>query len=237
METKMLPQANEDHSKDKDKKEKKWKVYKLSGEQSSWSKSYVEEITKKVNADNPRMIFMAEATVDNQLKLDQEKVKCIGDYCKVGVDHAKSMIIFDAKDEDAFNKLLDWWQGKSQKWGIWAVRGQFSNTVMLCTTKAIEKEFHNSMKGEDKTSKKYLWDVIEHSGLAEKSKKHEGKYTLTEVYCDNLDKYLGKIFDWNWCTVIQYLCPAGQPLNWNKGQKERLDDSLETKITLLTTNR
>ena len=72
---------------------------------------------------------------------------------------------------------------------------QFSDTVMLRTTKAIEKEFHNSMKGEDKASKKYLWDVIEHSGLVEKSKKHEGKYTLTEVYRDNLDKYLGKSFD------------------------------------------
>ena len=105
------------------------------------------------------------------------------------------MIVFNIKDEDAFHKLLDWWQDRSQKWEIRAARGQFADTVMLCTIKAIKKEFHNSMKGKDKASKKYLWDVIEHSGLAEKSKKHEGKYTLTEVYRDNLDKYLGKSFD------------------------------------------
>ena len=66
---------------------------------------------------------------------------------------------------------------------------------MLHTIKAIKKEFHNSMKGKDKASKKYQWDVIEHSGLAEKLDKHEGKYTLTEVYRDNLNKYLGKSFD------------------------------------------
>ena len=72
---------------------------------------------------------------------------------------------------------------------------KFANAVMLCTIKAIKKEFHNSMKGEDKASKKYLWDVIEHSGLAKKSAEDEGKYTLTEVYRDNLDKYLGKSFD------------------------------------------
>ena len=145
--------------------------------------------------DNPQTIFMAEAAVQNQIKLDQEKVKCIGNYCKVGVNHAKSMIVFNIKDEDAFHKLLDWWQEKSQKWGIQAARGKFSHTVMLCTIKAIKKEFHNAMKGKDKKSKKYLWDVIEHSGLAEKSKKHEGKYTLTEVYRDNLNKYLGKSFN------------------------------------------
>ena len=63
-----------------------------------------------------------------------------------------------------------------------------------CTIKAIEKKFHNSMKGKDKASKKYLWEVIEHSGLAEKSKKHEGKYTLTEVYQDTLDEYLSRSF-------------------------------------------
>ena len=100
---------------------------------------------------------------------------------------------------------------------------------MLQTIKAIKKEFHNSMKGDAKASKKYLWDVIEHSGLAEKSKKHEGKYTLTEVYCDNLDKYLGKSFNWNRLTLIQYLCPAGRPLNLNKEGKERSDNSLKQK--------
>ena len=61
---------------------------------------YVEEITKKVNVNNPCMIFMAEAAVDNQFKLDQEKVKCIGNYCKVGVDHAKSVIVRDADFDD-----------------------------------------------------------------------------------------------------------------------------------------
>ena len=107
METKTLPRAKEDHSKDKDKEEKNRKVYKLSVEQSSRSKLYVEEITKKVNVDNPRTIFMAEAAVQNQVKLDQEKVKCIGDYSKVGVDHAKSVIVINIKDCDAFHKLLD----------------------------------------------------------------------------------------------------------------------------------
>ena len=51
---------------------------------------------------------MAEAAVQNQVKLDQENVKCISDYCKVGVDHAKSVIVFDIDNEDAFLKLLDW---------------------------------------------------------------------------------------------------------------------------------
>ena len=51
------------------------------------------------------------------------------------------------------------------------------------------------MKGNAKASKKYLWEVIEYSGLAEKLEEHEGKYTLTEVCCDNLDKYLGKSFN------------------------------------------
>ena len=46
------------------------------------------------------------------------------------------------------------------------------------------------MKGEDKKSKKYLWDVIEHSGLAVKLEEHEGKYTLTKVYCNTLNEYL-----------------------------------------------
>ena len=114
METKMLPCAKEDHSKDKDKEEKNRKAYELSVKQSSQSKSYVEEITKKVNVDNPQMIFMAEAAVDNQFKLNQAKLTCINAYCKVGVDHAKSVIVrdadFDDKDEDAFNKLSDWWQ-------------------------------------------------------------------------------------------------------------------------------
>ena len=164
METKTLPQAKEDHSKDKDKEEKNRKVYELSVEQSSRSKSNVEAITKKVKFDNPCTIFMAEAAVDNQFKLDQDKVKRIGEYCQTGVDHAKSVIVrntnFDDKNEDAFNKLSNWWQEKSQKWGIRAVRGQFSNTVMLRTKKAIENKFHTSMKGEDKKSKKYLWDII-----------------------------------------------------------------------------
>ena len=75
IETKTLPRAKEDHSKDKDKEEKNWKVYKLSMEQSSWSKLYVEEITKKVKVDNPQKIFMAESAVENQVKLDQEKGK------------------------------------------------------------------------------------------------------------------------------------------------------------------
>ena len=35
METKTLSQAKEDHSEDKDKEEKNWKIYKLSVEQSS----------------------------------------------------------------------------------------------------------------------------------------------------------------------------------------------------------
>ena len=186
METKTLPQAREVHSKDKDKEEKNRKVYELSVEQSSRSKSYVEAITKKVKVDNPCTIFMAEAAVDNQFKLDQEKVKCISEYCQTGVNHAKSVIVrdanFDEKEEDAFNKLSNWWQEKSKSWGIRAVRGQFSDTIMLCTKKAIEKEFHKSIKGEDKKSKKYLWDVIEHSSLAKKSEKHEGKYILTEIY-------------------------------------------------------
>ena len=120
METKTLPWAKDDNSKDKDKEEKNWEVYELSVEKTSWSKSYVEEITKKVKVDNPQKIFMAEAAVENQVKLDQEKVKCISNYCKVGVDHAKSVITFDIDNKDAFLKLLDWWQDKSQQWGIWA---------------------------------------------------------------------------------------------------------------------
>ena len=136
---------------------------------------------------------MAEAAVDNQFKLDQAKVTCIDAYCKVGVNHAKSVIVINC-NEDAFNELLDWWQEKSQKWGMQAVRGQFSDTVMLCTKKAIENELHNLMKGKDKKSKKYLWDVIEHSGLAVKLEEHEGKYTLTEIYQDTLDEYLSPSF-------------------------------------------
>ena len=158
----------------------------------------MEAITKKVKVDNPRTIFMTEAAVDNQYKLDQDKVKRIGEYCQTGVNHAKSVIVrdadFDDKDKDAFNELSDWWQEKSKVWGIRAVRGKFSDTVMLCTKKAIEKEFHKSIKGENKKSKKYLWDVIEHSGLAKKSEKHEGKYILTEIYQDTLDKYLSPSF-------------------------------------------
>ena len=118
METKTLPRAKEDHSKDKDKEEKNRKVYELSVEQSSRSKLYVEAITKKVKVDNPRTIFMTEAVVDNQYKLDQDKVKRIGEYCQTGVDHAKSVIVrdvdFDDKDKDAFNKLSNWWQEKSK---------------------------------------------------------------------------------------------------------------------------
>ena len=160
----------------------------------------MEAITKKVKVDNPCTIFMTEAAVDNQYKLDQDKVKRIGEYCQTGVDHAKSVIVLDAnfdddKDEDAFNKLSDWWQEKSKVWGIQAVRGRFSDNVMLRTKKAIEKEFHKSMKEEDKKSKKYLWDVIEHSGLAVKLEEHEGKYTLTEVYQDTLDEYLSPSFN------------------------------------------
>ena len=198
METKTLPQAKEVHSKDKDKEEKNLRVYELSVEQSSRSKKYVDAITRKVKVDNPRTIFMTEAAMDNQYKLDQDKVKRIGEYCQTGVDHAKSVIVldpdFDEKDKDAFNELSGWWQEKSKSWGIRAVRGQFSDTVMLRTKKAIKKEFHKSMKGEDKKSKKYLWDVIEHSDLAKKSEKHEGKYTLTEIYQDTLDKYLSPGF-------------------------------------------
>ena len=67
----------------------------------------MEEITKKVKVDNPWKIFMAEATVENQVKLDHKKVKCIGAYCKIGVNCAKSVIIFDMDNEDAFLKLLD----------------------------------------------------------------------------------------------------------------------------------
>ena len=137
---------------------------------------------------------MAEAVVQNQVKLDQEKVKCISDYCKVGVNHAKSVIVINIKDDVAFHKLLDWWQDRSQKWGIRAARGKFSNTVMLCTIKAIEKEFHKSVKGEDKKSKKYLWEVIEHSGLAKKLEEHEGKYIITEVYKDILEEYRSPSF-------------------------------------------
>ena len=74
------------------------------------------------------------------------------------------------------------------------MRGQFSDNIMLCTAKAIENKFHNLMKGKDKKSKKYLWDVIEHSGLAVKSEEHEGKYNLTKVYQDTLDEYLSPSF-------------------------------------------
>ena len=199
METKTLPWAKEDHSKDKDKEEKNLRVYELSVEQSSQSKKYVDAITKKVKVDNPRTIFMTEAAVDNQYKLDQDKVKRIGEYCQTGADHAKSVIVLDAdfdedKDEDAFNELSDWWQEESKLWGIRAVRGRFSDNVMLCTKKAIEKAFHKSIKGENKKSKKYLWDLIEHSGFAKKSEKHEGKYILTEIYQDTLDEYLSPSF-------------------------------------------
>ena len=61
---------------------------------------------------------------------------------------------------------------------------------MFRTKKAIDNDFNKSMRGEDKESKKYLWEFIEHSGLAKKSEKHEGKYTLTEVFRDTLDEYL-----------------------------------------------
>ena len=107
-ETKTLPQAKDDHSKDKYKEDAYRKVYELSVEKSSQSKSYVEKIAKKVKVDNPRKIFIAETVVENQVKLDQAKVKCIGAYCKVGVDHAKSVIVFDIDNEDAFLKHLDW---------------------------------------------------------------------------------------------------------------------------------
>ena len=63
METKTLPRAKEIHSKDKDKEEKNQKVYQLSVEQSSRSKSHVDAITRKVEVDNPRIIFMTEASV------------------------------------------------------------------------------------------------------------------------------------------------------------------------------
>ena len=139
METKTLPQAKEVHSKDKDKEEKNRKAYELSVEQSSRSKSYVEEITKKVNVDNPCMIFMAEVAVDNQFKLDQEKVKCIGDYCKVGVNRAKSVITFPIANEATFNRTLSWWHEKSQRWGIRTAGKKFSDTVMLQMIAAIKR--------------------------------------------------------------------------------------------------
>ena len=85
METKTLPRAQKNHSNDKDKEEKNLRAYELSVEQSSRSKLYVKAITKKVKFDNPCTIFMAEAAVDNQFKLDQEKVKCIGDDCKTSL--------------------------------------------------------------------------------------------------------------------------------------------------------
>ena len=199
METKTLPRAQKDHSNDKDKEEKNLRVYELSVEQSSRSKKYVDAITRKVKVDNPRTIFMTEAAMDNQYKLDQDKVKRIGEYCQTGVDHAKSVIVLNPdfdndKDGDAFDELSEWWKEKSQTWGIRAARGRFSDTVMLRTMKAIEKEFHNLIKGENKKSKKYLWDVIEHSGLAKKSEDHEGKYILTEIYQDTLDEYLSPSF-------------------------------------------
>ena len=105
METKTLPKAKEDHSQDKE--EKNWKVYELSVEKSSRSKSYVKTITKKVNADNPRKIFMAEAAVLNQVKLDKEKVKCIRNYCKEGVNCAKSKITFPKVEKAAVTRTLD----------------------------------------------------------------------------------------------------------------------------------
>ena len=199
METKTLPRAKKDRSNDKDKEEKNLRVYELSVEQSSRSKKYVDAITRKVKVDNPRTIFMTEAAEDIQYKLDQDKVKRIGEYCQTGVNHAKSVIVLNPdfdndKDGDAFDELSDWWQEKSQSWGIRAARGRFSDTVMLRTKKAIEKEFHNSIKGENKKSKKYLWDVIEHSGLAKKLEDHEGKYILTEIYQDTLDEYLSPSF-------------------------------------------
>ena len=199
METKTLPRAQKDHSNNKDKEEKNLRAYELSVEQSSRSKKYVDAITRKVKVDNPRTIFMTEAAVDNQYKLDQDKVKRIGEYCQTGVDHAKSVIVLDPdfdndKDGDAFDELSDWWQEKSKDWGLRAVRGRFSDKVMLRTKKAIEKEFHKSIKGENKKSKKYLWAVIEHSGLAKKSEEHEGKYILTEFYQDNLEEYLSRSF-------------------------------------------
>ena len=171
----------------------------MSVEQSSRSKKYVDAITRKVKIDNPRTIFMTEAAVANLYMLDQDKVKRIGEYCQTGVDHAKSKIVLDPdfdndKDGEAFDKLSDWWQEKSKDWGLRAVRGRFSDKVMLRTKKAIEKEFHKSIKGENKKSKKYLWAVIEHSGLAKKLEKHEGKYILTEIYQDTLDEYLSPSF-------------------------------------------
>ena len=103
----------------------------MSVEKSLQSKSYVETNTKKVNVDNPLKIFMAETAVKNQVKLDKEKVKCIRDYCKVGVDCAKSVITFPIADKAAFNRTLSWWHEKLQRWGICAAGKKFSNTVML----------------------------------------------------------------------------------------------------------
>ena len=91
----------------------------------------MEKITKKVKVDYPQKIFMAEAALENQVKLDEEKVECIRDYCKVGVDCAKSKITFPQVEEAAFNRTLDWWLDKSQRWGTFAVGKKFSNTVML----------------------------------------------------------------------------------------------------------
>lgn len=63
---------------------------------------------------------------------------------------------------------------------------------MIQTTVAIEKAFYNAIKTDAVTLKKYLCDVIERSGLVEKIK---GKYTLTEIYHNILDKYFGPSYD------------------------------------------
>ena len=86
----------------------------MSVQKSSQSKSYMETITKKVNVDNPRKIFMTEVSVENQFKLDETKVKCIRDYYKTGANHAISKIEFPPEDKDALDRILSWWQQKSQ---------------------------------------------------------------------------------------------------------------------------
>ena len=74
---------------------------------------------------------MTEASVENQVKLDEVKVRCTGDYCKVGVDCAKSVITFPIVKEATFNRTISWWLEKSQRWKIGAAGKKFSDTVML----------------------------------------------------------------------------------------------------------
>ena len=117
METKTLPRAKEDHSKNKNNEERNQQLYELSVQRSSQSKTYVATITKKVNVENPRKIYMAELAVKNQFKLDEAKVECIGSYCKKGVSYAKNIIDFPSEDDDVVDITLSWWHKVTQKWG------------------------------------------------------------------------------------------------------------------------